>query len=510
MAFDTQKQIRENTLELQEFLKDLKQWETRVKEKDKNLKSDSQDDVSNFPPVRGRSHSKGAVEVSHKGQGETKTRNSAEGKSRTVTAAKHTYDHFQDKWDKFDVEAALKEVEEEGLSASTNVREEKKKKKVQMASEPVGQSVGLDFMSAPQSTKVSAATSGNSNGFPSISKSQSSDPFVGAASEKEMGNKFFREKKFVQAIECYSRSIALQPSAVSYANRAMACIKIRRFKEAETDCTEALTLDDRYIKAYSRRGTARKELGNYLGAVADAEFALRLEPDNKELKEQYINLKAWCEKTTDVKQEKKVAISIEEIKTGSTSEISQVSIRKDDAAPLKKVSPIEPVSTSAMQQSGAEQPLESSKAAVVSVQAVAASIASARAAAHTVVAAPKTFYEFEAAWKSFSTTNSYQRVELLKVVKPSSLPQLFKDNLSPKLLGEIICCLEAFFPDDASRAIEILESLTKAKRFSLTSMCFTSKEKEEFRKLWEDVFVASQTDSEKVKTLSELRSKFQL
>lgn len=34
-----------------------------------------------------------------------------------------------------------------------------------------------------------------------------------------------------------------------------------RFQEAENDCTEALNLDDRYIKAYSRRATARKELG---------------------------------------------------------------------------------------------------------------------------------------------------------------------------------------------------------------------------------------------------------
>jgi len=34
-----------------------------------------------------------------------------------------------------------------------------------------------------------------------------------------------------------------------------------RFQEAEDDCTEALDLDDRYIKAYSRRATARKELG---------------------------------------------------------------------------------------------------------------------------------------------------------------------------------------------------------------------------------------------------------
>ncbi|TYJ11782.1 hypothetical protein E1A91_A11G300000v1 [Gossypium mustelinum] len=82
-----------------------------------------------------------------------------------------------------------------------------------------------------------------------------------AASEKELGNEYFKQKKFKEAIDCYSRSIALSPTAVAYANRAMAYLKIRKFQEAEDDCTEALNLDDRYIKAYSRRATARKELG---------------------------------------------------------------------------------------------------------------------------------------------------------------------------------------------------------------------------------------------------------
>jgi hypothetical protein len=42
------------------------------------------------------------------------------------------------------------------------------------------------------------------------------------------GNEYFKEGKYVRAIDCYSRSIALQPTAVAYANRAMAAIKIRR------------------------------------------------------------------------------------------------------------------------------------------------------------------------------------------------------------------------------------------------------------------------------------------
>ena len=49
---------------------------------------------------------------------------------------------------------------------------------------------------------------------------------------------------------------------------------------------EALNLDDHYIKAYSCWATARKELGKLKESIEDAEFALRLEPNNQEIKKQ--------------------------------------------------------------------------------------------------------------------------------------------------------------------------------------------------------------------------------
>lgn len=42
------------------------------------------------------------------------------------------------------------------------------------------------------------------------------------------GNEFFKQKKFKEAIDCYSRSIAFSPTAVAHANRAMAHIKLKR------------------------------------------------------------------------------------------------------------------------------------------------------------------------------------------------------------------------------------------------------------------------------------------
>jgi tetratricopeptide (TPR) repeat protein len=129
-----------------------------------------------------------------------------------------------------------------------------------------------------------------------LSSSLIGESLLDSSSEKEQGNEFFKQKKFNEAIDCYSRSIALSPNAVTYANRAMAYLKIKRYREAEVDCTEALNLDDRYIKAYSRRATARKELGMIKEAKEDAEFALRLEPESQELKKQYADIKSLLEK----------------------------------------------------------------------------------------------------------------------------------------------------------------------------------------------------------------------
>ncbi|KAJ6683250.1 hypothetical protein OIU74_021335 [Salix koriyanagi] len=100
---------------------------------------------------------------------------------------------------------------------------------------------------------------------------------VDATSEKELGNEYFKQKKFNEAIECYSRSIALSPTAllcrvlVAKCNISSQLMITRRFREAEDDCTEALNLDDHYIKAYSRRATARKELGKLKESIEEKE-----------------------------------------------------------------------------------------------------------------------------------------------------------------------------------------------------------------------------------------------
>ncbi|GJP54957.1 hypothetical protein CLOM_g13961 [Closterium sp. NIES-68] len=47
-----------------------------------------------------------------------------------------------------------------------------------------------------------------------------------AAAEKERGNEHFKKGRFEDALSCYSQSIALHPTAVAFANRAMAALKL--------------------------------------------------------------------------------------------------------------------------------------------------------------------------------------------------------------------------------------------------------------------------------------------
>lgn len=98
---------------------------------------------------------------------------------------------------------------------------------------------------------------------------------------KDRGNKAFLAQNYAQAKQDYTQSIALQPTCLAYANRAMAELKLGEYSAAEADCTEAIALDAAYVKAYLRRASALKHLGKLLEAAEDYEYALRLEPTSK-------------------------------------------------------------------------------------------------------------------------------------------------------------------------------------------------------------------------------------
>ncbi|KAJ7565472.1 hypothetical protein O6H91_02G062600 [Diphasiastrum complanatum] len=524
MAFNVQKNIRDNATELQDFLKDLKDWEKQMKEKDVSLKNQSHSQEK-LPPVRGCTLSKPVDSVfskptiepssnlgkeSVKSRMEKVTNQSSSGENRLPHAAGHTYDYFKNKWDEFDVDVALKEVDEDAPSAS------KSKVVTQREAASLGQvsSNKKPFLpSSRGSVGGQTVVRGQSATLDRVSQAwRTKESPPDAISEKELGNEFFKEKKYVQAIECYSRSIALQPTAVAYANRAMAFLKIGRFEEAEVDCTEAISLDDRYTKAYSRRGTARRELKNYLEAVEDHEFALRLEPQNKELQTQYSETKRLFEKEVNLKpSEEKVPLMIKTVmqgpvnpptvvNTSSSSNISSKPFQSSEAVDANSsLQTVTLVPTKVESKNGRKQEI------AASVQAAAARAA---AAAMTSVSrnmvAPKTSYEFETMWKGLAGDR------LSQIMDPLALPKLFKDSLGAPLLVDIIQTLGLLCSENLNLAIQILESLTRVGRFNMTILFLTPKDKAALKKLWDEVFTTGQIPIENLEQLESLRGKYRL
>jgi Asp-tRNA(Asn)/Glu-tRNA(Gln) amidotransferase A subunit family amidase len=100
---------------------------------------------------------------------------------------------------------------------------------------------------------------------------------------KEKGNQAYKEKQWQKAIGFYTEAIKLNGNiATYYTNRAACHLELGSFIQAEDDCTKAISIEKKNVKAYFRRGTAREMLGYYKEAIEDFKYALILEPTNKQ------------------------------------------------------------------------------------------------------------------------------------------------------------------------------------------------------------------------------------
>eukprot|EP00850_Spirogloea_muscicola_P004462 SM000019S05006 [mRNA] locus=s19:460014:464021:- [translate_table: standard] len=103
-----------------------------------------------------------------------------------------------------------------------------------------------------------------------------------AEDAKDKGNEAYKANSYEKALGFYSEAIRLDPKrSTYYSNRAMCQLNLNNFAEAEADCTAALKLDKKNVKAILRRATARDFLGYYDDAVEDFRQALIYEPTNR-------------------------------------------------------------------------------------------------------------------------------------------------------------------------------------------------------------------------------------
>ncbi|KFV62516.1 Mitochondrial import receptor subunit TOM34, partial [Dryobates pubescens] len=97
---------------------------------------------------------------------------------------------------------------------------------------------------------------------------------------KEEGNELVKKGNHKKAVEKYSESLKLNQECATYTNRALCYLTLKQYKEAVQDCTEALRLDPKNVKALYRRAQALKELKDYKSSIADIKSLLKTEPKN--------------------------------------------------------------------------------------------------------------------------------------------------------------------------------------------------------------------------------------
>jgi len=110
--------------------------------------------------------------------------------------------------------------------------------------------------------------------------------FEKALAAKEEGNDFFRSKEYDDALESYSRAIALCPEddehkdtlATFYGNRSAAYSSIEEHELVVEDCTYALDLKPDYVKVIARRMLAQEKLEHFEEALADAKLVQDNDP----------------------------------------------------------------------------------------------------------------------------------------------------------------------------------------------------------------------------------------
>ncbi|CAL8323630.1 unnamed protein product [Lota lota] len=230
-AIELQLQMRQNADDLHTFMRELGGWETDMKRKDEELRTGrSEENQKNLPPVRNKDFKKKRRKTKP-----SEENNQSKTAEPTKTPRTNSCDYRA--WDKFDVDKALSAVDKE---------------------ESPGDRSDSDSEEATVAVDHSLALS-----------------------EKEKGNTLFKEGRYDDAVECYTRGMSADPyNPILPTNRASCFYRLKKFSVAESDCNLAIALDSNYFKAFARRGAARFALEKYDSALEDYEMVLKLDPGN--------------------------------------------------------------------------------------------------------------------------------------------------------------------------------------------------------------------------------------
>ncbi|XP_075692554.1 FK506-binding protein-like [Rhinoderma darwinii] len=121
-----------------------------------------------------------------------------------------------------------------------------------------------------------------------------------AVRDREKGGQAFRDGNLEGAERRYARALRLlvctpgdaEEEKIALLSNLAACdLKKGRLREAEERCTRVLDKEPDHLKALYRRGMARAGMSDWMGARADLEKLLKLDPSNKEARREIVKVR---------------------------------------------------------------------------------------------------------------------------------------------------------------------------------------------------------------------------
>ncbi|KAM3956845.1 tetratricopeptide repeat protein 1 [Aphomia sociella] len=122
---------------------------------------------------------------------------------------------------------------------------------------------------------------------------------------KVTGNNAFKAEEYERSIEKYTEGLKICPlqssqlRSVLYCNRSAAKMKLEKYNRAIKDCTKAIELDEKYLKAYLRRAQSYEATEKLDESLADFKKVLELDPSHKEAMKATVRLPPLIEEKNE-------------------------------------------------------------------------------------------------------------------------------------------------------------------------------------------------------------------
>eukprot|EP01135_Chromosphaera_perkinsii_P001882 Nk52_evm31s212 gene=Nk52_evmTU31s212 len=387
--------------------------------------------------------------------------------------------------------------------------------------------------------------------------------------EKDKGNLLLKEGKYRDAVAAYTRGIEADASNhLLFSNRAMAYLKSKHWKDAESDAGHAISLNQRYCKSWHRRATARTHQRDYYGAMSDLKEALRLEPANKQLMHDYMNVnKLMCgdnnnnnnnnnnEKKKEEEEKRKSGEGKGVVVDGKIRGIGEtdggnkgfvVEVKKENRNNIKsggvkntfKRILIQEINTGEVEEEEEEEeekgvekereeePLSSSEAVKDNVKRVESPVGSL-AVPEMPELPPKTSFEFEKNWKQLSN-HPAMLYKFFRSIRPDTYAKLFQQCFTADIFLRIVGILERNYVGEGEEkedgdnleedemkpspelAVKVLENLCQVRRFDMTMMFLNRGDKAKVQSLFDKLAscTGDGVDASPVQVTGELAKKY--